>query len=176
MYPARTMGSYAAPAHAYAPAGRRLGAWVIDWFAAMALAVVPATVLALVFYFTLGDLPGIDSGEQGGDVAHRTLVFSVGFILGYGLVYLAYQTIATARGGGVGKRLMDLLVVEERTGEPLPYGMAFGRSIIGPLLWCYLNIAWWIDSAWCLWDAKNQTLHDKVCGTVVIIAAPVADR
>jgi uncharacterized RDD family membrane protein YckC len=58
-------------------------------------------------------------------------------------------------------------VVRAEDGGPAGYARAFGRmisqSLLGlfvlPLLLAYL---------WPLWDRRNQTLYDKMVGTIVV--------
>ena len=55
-------------------------------------------------------------------------------------------------------------------------GAAFGRSLMEQILRLIgvvsivLGLPWLLDMLWPLWDARNQTLHDKVAKTVVIRA------
>jgi uncharacterized RDD family membrane protein YckC len=75
-----------------------------------------------------------------------------------------YQAGTT--GQSLGKKVLNLRLVSEETGQPIGTLMAFVRDI------CHI-----IDSAICLvgylfplWDAKRQTIADKIVKTVVIPA------
>jgi uncharacterized RDD family membrane protein YckC len=96
--------------------------------------------------------------------------------LGIGLVVLGYLAVFVfaiwnfvirqgRKGQTLGKTWLHIKVVREANGDVPGVWLALGRyllqSILTPLT-LYLNLLW------PLWDAKNQTLHDKVCGTVVI--------
>ena len=58
-------------------------------------------------------------------------------------------------------------LVKEVTGQPIGMGMAFVRDLahIVDSLICYVG---WLFP---LWDAKRQTLADKMLGTVVVTVA-----
>jgi uncharacterized RDD family membrane protein YckC len=69
-------------------------------------------------------------------------------------------------GQSLGKKVLKLRLVSEETGQPIGMLMAFVRDI------CHI-----IDSVICfvgylfpLWDAKRQTIADKIVKTVVIPA------
>ena len=75
-----------------------------------------------------------------------------------------YQAGTT--GQSLGKKVLNLKLVSEDTGQPIGPLMAFVRDI------CHI-----IDSVICLvgylfplWDAKRQTIADKIVKTVVIPA------
>ena len=86
---------------------------------------------------------------------------------------------ATATGGPAGAwrsrfdGLTQLLVTHGYTVmQPnirgsVGYGKAFLRSLVALLLG-YTVIVGILDVLWPLWDKKNQTLHDKAVGTVVL--------
>jgi len=73
---------------------------------------------------------------------------------------------AGTTGQSLGKKVLKLRLVSEETGQPIGMLMAFVRDI------CHI-----IDSVICfigylfpLWDAKRQTIADKIVKTVVIPA------
>jgi uncharacterized RDD family membrane protein YckC len=43
--------------------------------------------------------------------------------------------------------------------------LALGRYLLQSIL---TTVTLYLNVLWPLWDTKNQTLHDKVCSTVVI--------
>ena len=58
---------------------------------------------------------------------------------------------------------------EDSAGGSIGYGRAFGRlAIIFVSALFILPIV--LDYLWPLWDKKNQALHDKVVGSVVVKA------
>jgi uncharacterized RDD family membrane protein YckC len=67
-------------------------------------------------------------------------------------------------GQTLGKKALNIRVVDYATGGPLGYGKAFLRYIgrIASQVVCYLGYLWMI------WDKEKQTWHDKIAGTVVV--------
>ena len=90
------------------------------------------------------------------------------------VIQAAYFTIMLSRRGQtLGNMAVRTRVVDARTGGPLTTGKAFGRWAaqflfgIGVILFLVPTL---IDYLWPLWDSQNQTLHDKIAGTVVLRA------
>ena len=67
-------------------------------------------------------------------------------------------------GSSIGKSIMKFKVVSEKTGQPIGFGMSIVRQL-----------AHIIDGAICyigylfpLWDAKRQTIADKIMTTICV--------
>jgi uncharacterized RDD family membrane protein YckC len=75
-----------------------------------------------------------------------------------------YQAGTT--GQSLGKKVLNLRLVSEQTGEPIGPLMAFVRDIchIVDAIICYIGFLF------PLWDSKRQTLADKIVKTVVVTA------
>lgn len=148
--------------------GRRLVARIIDW---IILGVV-STVLTwgqfrqlnelTAQYQTSSDPMGIYSDpEYWNATAVSGLVTLV--------LWVVYEGVLTRlRGATLGKMAMGLRVEPVRGGQ-----VGWGRSLGRVLVWylpVYLTCGLWfvLDSLWCLWDPRKQTLHDKIVGTVVL--------
>ena len=98
-------------------------------------------------------------------------------------LFAVYLVVLLGRSGqSVGNRAAGTLVVEEG-GRPVNYWRAVVRwasqfvlgvpvlvAVLagGPLL--VLALIPLLDYLWPLWDRRNQTLHDKMAGTYVLIA------
>jgi uncharacterized RDD family membrane protein YckC len=123
----------------YANWGQRVLAYLVD--------VAPIVILELIFFriFVIYLL---------------VLLASVGWTI-YNRWYKAGTT-----GQSLGKRVLNLRLVSEQTGEPIGMLMAFVRDI------CHLvdAIICYVGFLFPLWDAKRQTLADKIVKTVVIPA------
>jgi uncharacterized RDD family membrane protein YckC len=112
------------------------------------------------------------------DIVPIIVIYIIGFILAKItvlfiflaiLVVLAYAVwnrwILTGRTGqSLGKKVIGIKLVSEQTGQPVGPALAFVR-----------DIAHFVDGIICyigylfpLWDAKKQTLADKIMGTIVI--------
>ena len=68
-------------------------------------------------------------------------------------------------GYTLGKTVVGIRLVSGISGQPLGVGVCFVRQLahIVDSLVCYLG---WL---WPLWDGRNQTLADKIVGSVVVI-------
>jgi uncharacterized RDD family membrane protein YckC len=72
-------------------------------------------------------------------------------------------------GSSVGKQLMKFKIVDENTEQPIGFGKSFLRELLyfalaGP---CG-GIVWLVAVLFPLWDAKRQTLVDKVFKNVAL--------
>ncbi|MBV8693065.1 MAG: RDD family protein [Actinobacteria bacterium] len=101
------------------------------------------------------------------------LMRGAGYGLG-GLVGLAYAIYfeGSPSGQTVGKKVMNIRIVDADNGGPIGYGRAFVRWIgkIISAIPCALGYFWM------LWDPNKQTWHDKMASSVVVptSAYPVA--
>lgn len=126
-------------ANPYANWLQRVGAYLVDY--------APIWILEGIFY---------------GIGVARVLIGLAA--LGWTIYNRWYQAGTT--GQSLGKKVLNLRLVSEETGQPIGTLMAFVRDI------CHI-----IDSVICfigylfpLWDAKRQTIADKIVRTVVISA------
>jgi uncharacterized RDD family membrane protein YckC len=142
---------YLSSAGAYASWIKRVGAYVVD-----VLPTVPFSILAVV----LGQEPATTTG---GLPTYNTMyyVFSALSLVvwGYNRWFLAGKT-----GQSWGRKALGIRLVKDDTRQPIGAGLAFGR-----------DIAHFVDTIICLigylfplWDAKRQTLADKLVKTVVV--------
>jgi uncharacterized RDD family membrane protein YckC len=128
------------PATAYANWLQRVGAYLID--------EAPIWIVYLIL------------GRINVGLAAIVGLLSLGWTI-YNRWYLGGTT-----GQSLGKKVLNLRLVSEETGQPIGMLMAFVRDI------CHI-----IDAVICyvgflfpLWDAKRQTIADKIVKTVVIPA------
>jgi uncharacterized RDD family membrane protein YckC len=148
----------------YASWGRRALGWLIDSF----LSGVVGVPLYLG-WSSYGEGRSTGTGQLSGT--------TLGLLAFGGLIALAFflynQVIRQGRTGyTLGKTAVGIKLVGYTTGEPIGAGIAFVRQLahyVDSLL-CYLG---WL---WPLWDGRNQTLADKMCGTVVIIEPDPSGR
>lgn len=81
------------------------------------------------------------------------------------LAYWIIQLIKQGRTGQtVGKKIIGLKLVYENTGHTVGGGTSFLRAIAHFVDSVICYIGWLLP----LWDAKRQTLADKIIGTVVL--------
>ena len=131
----------------------RVAAYLLDTF----ILLVPlAVILAILFAAN----PSDSSAAWGALV----LAYLVTLVLPF-----AYFTVLTGnkRGATYGKRALSIRVVGDMDGGPIGYGRAFGRYAITVVFGIFV-FPLVLDYLWPLWDGKNQALHDKVVGSVVI--------
>jgi uncharacterized RDD family membrane protein YckC len=90
----------------------------------------------------------------------------IGFIAYIGAI--AYWIVQLVKQGNtgqtIGKKIIGLKVLKEETGQPVGAGISIVRAIahfVDSLI-CYIG---WLFP---LWDAKRQTLADKIMGTLVV--------
>jgi uncharacterized RDD family membrane protein YckC len=107
-------------------------------------------------------------------VAHANImILVIGLIvitLGWG-AYVVFA-IAGKHGATIGMRAMKIRIVSARDLGPV----SKGRSLIRYAVYLAIRLVAFkidglptaADSLWPLWDKRNQTLHDKVAGTVAI--------
>ncbi len=71
-------------------------------------------------------------------------------------------------GSSIGKSVMKFKVVSERTGQPIGFGMSVVRQLahVVDAIICYIGYLF------PLWDAKRQTLADKIISTVCLPTEP----
>jgi uncharacterized RDD family membrane protein YckC len=130
---------YAPPAGYYASWLQRVGAYLID--------AIPPGILVIIGVLTR-------------NAAIELLFILAGLcVTGYNRWYMAGKT-----GQSWGKKALNLSLISEQTGQPIGAGMAFLRDI------CHIvdNITCYIGWLFPLWDAKRQTLADKIMKTVVV--------
>lgn len=166
-YAAAPYGAQDAP---YASWGTRLGGYLID----LVIFIPVLVVLALLFRHAHVLELHLAARRHG---TTRRSISLLSFLL-TGVLFLVYATVLVGgpRGQTVGMMAVRVRAVRDDTRDVVGYGAAFGRSLMEQILRLIgvvsivLGLPWLLDMLWPLWDARNQTLHDKVAKTVVIRA------
>ena len=118
------------------------------------------------------DLIGLISGRQlfefkrTGSSVHFHFGASGWYALvwfGLPLVYYAYLW-GSASGQTVGKKLLNIRVVDFDGGGPI----GFGRGVLRYIGSFASGIVCGLGYLWMLWDKEKQTWHDKIAQTVVV--------
>jgi uncharacterized RDD family membrane protein YckC len=139
-----------APTSAYATWIQRVGAYLID-----GIILAPFWILAAVLGHGTDSATGVPT----------TNVFYFIFTL-LGIVVLGYNRWFQAgkTGQSWGKKALSIRLLDEQTGQPIGGGKAFVRDLahIVDGIICYIGYLF------PLWDAKKQTLADKIVKTVVV--------
>jgi uncharacterized RDD family membrane protein YckC len=153
----------------FASWGRRVLGYLVDTF----IAVVVSIPLFLGYKMLLSEttLTTDVTGQQTIDRIDPSSTTIAVLVLGglMSLVINLYNTIIRQgrTGYSFGKTVVGIRLVKASTMEPMGAVLCFVRQLahyVDSLL-CYLG---WF---WPLWDRNNQTLADKIMGTVVVIQA-----
>ncbi|WP_319435527.1 RDD family protein [Mycobacterium sp. RTGN5] len=160
-------GAGAFPKDAYTPWIKRVGAYIID--------IIPIAILSGV-----GQGLSLATGENNctsssGDNTYGVYCTSqpsaLGLILSlvFGLAAIAfwlwnYGYRQGTTGSSIGKSVLKFKVISEKTGQPIGFGLSIVRQIAHfvDAIICYIGFLF------PLWDAKRQTLADKIMTTVCV--------
>ena len=138
-YPSGPYQGGVTTASQYASWIQRVGAYLVD--------IAPIWILDAIFF-------------------RVTALFWVISLAGLGWTIYNRWYQAGTTGQSLGKKVLNLRLVSEQTGEPIGPLMAFVRDI------CHIvdGIICYIGFLFPLWDSKRQTLADKIVKTVVVTA------
>ena len=139
---------------------RRLGAFLID---SLVLSVANSIFISIILD------TGSPSTEEVG------LAFDLRSSLLSTAVNVLYYGLLEGRPAGqtLGKRALQIRVVDLETGEPIDYRRGFARAL-GKIL---SGLVFGLGFLWMLWDRDGQTWHDKFASTTVVwIQPPVPDQ
>lgn len=157
----------ALPKEAYTPWLTRVVAWLID---SIPIFIIEGIGLALFLgtqetaCFT--DTSEYDLGEY--CVARTSTLGLLSIVLAGILVFIYaiwnYGYRQGTTGSSIGKSIMKFKVVSEKTGQPI----GFGLSIVRQLAHIIDGAICYIGYLFPLWDAKRQTIADKIMTTVCL--------
>ncbi len=147
---------YGAPAYGGAPGVGGPGAGGAPQLAEWPLRAASGAV----DFVALGVLGAI---VQQVSVGLGSLISFAGLVFG---IYNAYLNGST--GQSVGKKLVGTRVVNEATGQPIGGGLGIVRWLAHIIDGIICGIGYLFP----LWDAKKQTIADKIMSTVVITGQP----
>lgn len=137
------------PPNPYASWFKRVGSYLIDALL-VAVAYFPAIIGTII--------------SSGGGDALGTFLIVVGAVLS--LAVFVWNTCLRAgrTGYSIGKGVLGIKLVGERSREPIGPGMAFLRYL------CHIvdALPLYLGYLWPLWDEKRQTFADKIVHTVVL--------
>lgn len=68
-------------------------------------------------------------------------------------------------GQSVGKKVIGLKLVDDKTGQPIGAGMCFLREIVSNVV----NQVIYLSYLWMLWDDNKQTIADKAVHSTVVV-------
>jgi uncharacterized RDD family membrane protein YckC len=162
------------PKEAYTPWFTRVLGYVID--------IIPAAVvIGIGAGIAFGTADNQCTSNGGGQydygvycTSNMTVFGMIVYILAYLIVFAywiwnwGYRQGTT--GQSIGKSVMKFRVISEKTGQPIGFGLSIVRQIahVVDSIVCYIG---WLFP---LWDAKRQTLADKIMSTICMPAEQVA--
>lgn len=95
-----------------------------------------------------------------------TLIFLLLVLVAIGLAVYNRWILGGGTGQTWGRQAVNIRLISEQTGQPIGAGMAFVRDIAHAVDSAICFVGWLFP----LWDAKRQTLADKILSTVVVPA------
>jgi uncharacterized RDD family membrane protein YckC len=131
---------------------QRVGAYLIDYL----IAFVPV-FLAIV-------LAGGTANSDGTPNAGAGVVAVLLYLVSLGIVVYNRWIMQGRTGQSWGKQVLNIRLLRMADGQPIGGGLAFVRDLahfVDSII-CYIG---WLFP---LWDARRQTLADKIMSTVVI--------
>ena len=159
--------SGALPKEAYTPWLTRVFAWLIDF--------IPVAILEGIGYglllgtqetACLTDASEYDLGEfcATGASTLGQAAFIITWLLSIAYLVWNYGYRQGTTGSSIGKGIMKFKVVSEKTGQPI----GFGLSIVRQLAHIIDGAICYIGFLFPLWDAKRQTIADKIMTTICL--------
>jgi uncharacterized RDD family membrane protein YckC len=166
-YPPPAAAGPALPTEAYTPWLTRVLAWLIDFVPifivegigwAILMGTQETACISDTSEYNLGQFCATGASTIG------QLSIALAGILALAYVVWNYGYRQGTTGSSIGKSIMKFKVVSEKTGQPIGFGMSIVRQL-----------AHIIDGAICyigylfpLWDAKRQTIADKIMTTICL--------
>ncbi|HYN34784.1 MAG TPA: RDD family protein, partial [Ilumatobacteraceae bacterium] len=153
--------------------GTRLGAWLLDGllYGLLSLVfVIPGTV---VFFSAFSNCEWNEISENssellcppgepnGGAIAGGIVLILIGILF----TAFLYVRAMGKTGQTWGAKIVGVKVIDERTGAPIGFGRALGRSLFANI---FSSSIFYLGYLWMLWDDKKQTWQDKVVNSVVV--------
>ena len=110
--------------------------------------------------------PTFTSGDANvGLVVAGGLLIALGALVSIGITIWNRIFKMGRTGQSVGKKVIGLYLLDDKTGQPVGAGMTFLREIVNSLVNQVIYIGW----LWMLWDADKQTLGDKAVHSSVVV-------
>ena len=160
------------PQTAYTSWFTRVVAWLIDYIPAYVIFGIGWGVLAATQEtacvtdssdYNLGEFCATGASTTGQTAVAVSAILALAFVVWN----LGYRQGAT--GSSIGKSIMKFKVVSEKTGQPIGFWLSLVREMLYLVAsYVCLGIVWLVAVLFPLWDAKRQSLADKIMTTVCL--------
>ena len=139
------------------------------WRRSVALLIdgVIVTIVTLVIFFVVGIVVGLGGAARAGRPAAVESLSAL-FFIGYFVIPALYFVAGNGLGATVGKSMLGIRVRRDDDDEPIGLVRSFLRYVVPVGFAALLLIPYLVDYLWPLWDSRNQSLHDKVAGSIVV--------
>ena len=143
------------------------GIWLLlkAEFLAVTLVLVYLGAVMVLFLFVVMMLDiHIDSLRQG-FWRHFPLALAIGALISLAISLWNRVFKMGRTGQSVGKKVIGLKLIDDKTGQPIGAGMCFLRELVSSIV----NQVIYLSYLWMLWDADKQTLADKAVHSTVVV-------
>jgi uncharacterized RDD family membrane protein YckC len=152
--------------------GQRALAYLIDVAIAL-IGLIPMVIGTIVLAVGASDTVTTDefgSTTSTGDFDPALavvggLLITLGALISIGITIWNRIFKMGRTGQSVGKKVVGLYLLDDKTGRPVGAGMTFLREIVNGLV----NQVFYLGWLWMLWDADRQTLGDKAVHSSVVV-------
>jgi len=165
-YPPPPQGA-ALPPEAYTPWLTRVLAFIIDFIPyAIIVGIGYGVEAATQETACITDTSEYNLGQfcATGNSTLGVTAFLLSVFVGMAYIVWNYGYKQGTTGSSIGKSIMKFKVVSEQTGQPVGFGM----SIVRQLAHFVDAIICYIGYLFPLWDAKRQTIADKIIKTICL--------
>lgn len=159
------------PKEAYTPWFTRVLAWIIDYIPFTIILGIGFAMLAATretaCITDVSEYEVVDFCTTGASaLGQASVVIAPIAALAYLVWNLGYRQGRT--GSSIGKSIVKFKVVSEKTGQPMGFGLSVLREFIYLVAYLACGLLWVIAVLFPLWDAKRQTLVDKIVSTICL--------
>ena len=151
--------------------GQRALAYLVD----TALTLIGLIPMIIGTIMLVASAPSLQTDEFGNVVSSGDgdtgLAVTGGLLIALGALLSLVITIWNRvfkmgrTGQSVGKKVVGLYLLDDKTGRPIGAGMCFLRELVQTLV----NQIFYLGWLWMLWDADKQTLGDKSVHSSVVV-------
>ena len=145
----------------------RVGGWLIDWVivGVVGFGIDRALNAGHVTWVSIHYTTTVN-GQTTDHYTHFSWLSPV--VLAVLAILYGAILCGSKRGQTVGMMAVGAKAVDLETGQTIGFARALWRAIFEYILFVAAFIPWVLDMLFPSWDAKRQTLHDKVSRTVVL--------